>query len=88
MRTTATLSASATFALTMLLLTSLPAYAYLDPGTGSVFFQGIIGSIAATSVILRVYGHRFLRFLNFKKQLAKKDTTNQPPYLSKVTHIK
>lgn len=32
-----------------------PAFAYLDPGTGSMLLQGLIGGIAAASAVLSVY---------------------------------
>ncbi|MCE0723228.1 MULTISPECIES: hypothetical protein [Legionella] len=67
MRNTSILSVLTTSALTFLLLNSSPAYAYLDPGTGSVILQGIIGAITAGMVILRIYWHRLLSFLGFRK---------------------
>jgi hypothetical protein len=36
----------------------VPAHAYLDPGTGSMLIQGLIGAIAAVSVTLRLYWHK------------------------------
>jgi hypothetical protein len=38
-----------------LTMTTGSAHAYLDPGTGSILLQGIIGSIAAASFIGRSY---------------------------------
>jgi hypothetical protein len=37
---------------------SQPAYAYLDPGTGSIILQGMLGAIAAGLVFGRTYLHR------------------------------
>jgi len=31
------------------------AYAYLDPGTGSIILQGIIGTVAAASAAIGLY---------------------------------
>ena len=31
------------------------AYAYLDPGTGSVIIQAVIGTIAAVLITLKIY---------------------------------
>ncbi|UAK81378.1 hypothetical protein K8O89_15375 [Legionella anisa] len=56
-----------------MLLNSSPAYAYLDPGTGSVILQGIIGAITAGMVILRIYWHRLLSFLGFRKNEEKEE---------------
>lgn len=43
---------------------SSPAYAYIDPGTGSLIIQSIIGAIAAIGVTLKLYWHK-LRVLIF-----------------------
>ena len=48
-----------------------PAYGYLDPGTGSVILQGVLGALAAIAVILKLYWHRLLRFLGLRKDLDK-----------------
>ena len=37
---------------------AVPAHAYLDPGTGSMLIQGLIGAIAMVSVTLRLYWHK------------------------------
>lgn len=37
-------------------------FAYIDPGTGSILIQGIIGAIAAIGVTLKLYWHRILAF--------------------------
>lgn len=44
-------------ALCLAMLTQ-PAYAYLDPGTGSLLLQGIIGGIAASITVLSLYYNR------------------------------
>jgi hypothetical protein len=45
-----------------------PAYAYLDPGTGSAILQGILGGIAAIAVVTKLYWYRILRFLGLSKK--------------------
>ena len=35
-------------------------FAYIDPGTGSILIQGIIGAIAAIGVTLKLYWHRIV----------------------------
>ena len=42
---------------------SQPAYAYLDPGTGTIIIQGIVGAAAAASTILAIYWSKFKTFL-------------------------
>ena len=43
-------------------LAAAPAHAYLDPGTGSMLLQGIIGAFLAVGVTLRLYWHRIKGF--------------------------
>ncbi|HMB46888.1 MAG TPA: hypothetical protein VKN63_01295 [Afifellaceae bacterium] len=40
------------------------SYAYLDPGTGSIILQGIIGAIAGASIFARTYIIRVKAFFN------------------------
>lgn len=35
-----------------------PAYAYLDPGTGSIILQGLLAAIAGATAAVGVYWHR------------------------------
>lgn len=49
-------------------LTGTPAYAYLDPGTGSAILQGILGALAAIAVVTKLYWYRILRFLGLSKK--------------------
>ena len=41
----------------ILLLTS-PAQAYLDPGSGSMFLQLLLGGVAGLTVLLKLFWHR------------------------------
>lgn len=50
----------------ILLLPFFPAQAYLDPGSGSLIIQVIIGSILGILVTLRVYFNK-IKSLIFKK---------------------
>lgn len=43
-----------------LLVFTFPAYAYLDPGSGSMLLQVLLGGVAALAVILKFYWNRFL----------------------------
>lgn len=69
-----TLQAATTFSLAFLLLNSSPAYAYLDPGTGSIILQGIVGAISATFVLIRIYWHRVLQFFGLKKKVNEQNS--------------
>jgi len=44
--------------LILLALISEPACAYLDPGTGSMLLQVILGGIAAVGVALKLFWHK------------------------------
>lgn len=37
---------------------TLPAHAYLDPGTGSMILQGILGAIAVAGAAVSVYWNK------------------------------
>ncbi len=41
-----------------LLILERPADAYLDPGTGSMLLQVLLGGVAAVGVVARLYWHR------------------------------
>jgi hypothetical protein len=49
------------------------ALAYLDPGTGSMMLQVILGGIAAVGVALKLFWYRIIAFLGFGKKAAGKD---------------
>lgn len=42
----------------MLILSAGPAIAYLDPGTGSMLLQVILGGMAAVGVALKLFWHK------------------------------
>lgn len=46
----------------LLLLLANPAYAYLDPGTGSMLLQGILAGIMAMGVTVGIYWRRLKAF--------------------------
>ena len=41
--------------------------AYLDPGTGSMLVQLLVGGVAAAGVVARLYWGRLLRLLRIRK---------------------
>ena len=45
------------------LLCTGPAWAYLDPGTGSMMLQLLLGGIAGAMVVGKLYWHRFRGFV-------------------------
>lgn len=50
------------------MLISMNAHAYLDPGSGSMLLQVILGGIAAVGVAAKLYWHRFKRLLGFGRK--------------------
>jgi hypothetical protein len=62
------------WALALLLLGSSPsAFAYLDPGTGSLLLQVILGGIAAVGVALKLFWHKIRIALGMSKKPAAED---------------
>ena len=51
----------------ILLASSVPAHAYLDPGTGSVLIQGAIAAIAAVGFTINLYWYRIKNYISRKK---------------------
>ena len=45
------------------------AFAYLDPGTGSIIVQALLGLLAAIAVALRLYWHKFLKLIGIRKKI-------------------
>ena len=54
-------------ALVIVLAASRPAYAYLDPGSGSMMVQLLLGGVAGAVVIVRLYWARLLTWLGLKR---------------------
>lgn len=50
-----------------------PAYAYLDPGTGSMMLQALLGAIAGSLVIGRLYWQKIKNFISGTKEDSKDD---------------
>lgn len=44
--------------ITLMLALSPNAYAYLDPGTGSMLLQSLIGAVAAAGMVLSLFWQR------------------------------
>ena len=58
-----------------LLLAAGPAFAYLDPGTGSMLLQVILGGIAAVGVALKLFWYKIRIAIGLKKPAATEDET-------------
>jgi hypothetical protein len=44
------------------------ALAYLDPGSGSMIIQAVVGGLAAAGVMAKFYWKRLLVFLGLRKK--------------------
>ena len=47
---------------------AMRVFAYLDPGTGSVIVQLLVGGLAAAGVALKLYWGRLLRMLRIRRE--------------------
>lgn len=61
-----------------LLIIASPAYAYLDPGTGSVLLQSILAGIASVFAVLRIYWQRVKNYFSTHRNKFKNYFTNKP----------
>jgi hypothetical protein len=50
-------------------------FAYIDPGTGSIFIQAVIGSALALGVVLRSYIKR--AFYKLKSGLSRQNSVDE-----------
>jgi hypothetical protein len=58
----------------LLVLPATPAHAYLDPGSGSMMLQLLLGGVAGAGVILKLYWGRLKAALGLGKP-AKDEAT-------------
>jgi hypothetical protein len=49
--------------------------AYIDPGTGSIILQALVAAVVGAGIVARLFWHRILWFLGFRKNLNP-DTTD------------
>lgn len=61
--------------LSLILFSTKNAYAYLDPGTGSIILQAILGAIAAGISYCTFYWNKVKNFI--KKIINKQDKTGK-----------
>jgi hypothetical protein len=56
-------------ALMVLGMSASSAHAYLDPGTGSIILQVLLGGIAGMAVAIKLYWHKFLALSGMGRQV-------------------
>ena len=61
------------FAVFLLAFVAEPALAYLDPGTGSMLLQVILGGVAAVGVALKLFWHKIRVAVGLSKKPAPED---------------
>jgi len=49
-----------------------PAYAYLDPGTGSMLVSAVLGVAAAVALAAKMFWYRLIGFFRGKRPAAEK----------------
>lgn len=54
-------------------VTVTPAQAYLDPATGSMILQVLLGGAAGLALVARLYWHRLLTFLRIRSDEPQHD---------------
>jgi hypothetical protein len=57
-------------------ISTSPAHAYLDPGTGSIILQILLGGIAGIAVTVKLYWHKLLSLSGLGRQAQE---SNQLP---------
>jgi hypothetical protein len=62
----------------ILVLLTRPAYAYIDPGTGSMLLQGLIAAVAAAAVAIKLYWQKVKTFL-FGRGKKAGSPADEPP---------
>ena len=50
----------------LIILFELPINAYIDPGTGSLVIQFIVGGIVGLSVLIKIFWSKIVRIFNRK----------------------
>jgi len=60
-------------ALALISLLPAKAMAYIDPGTGTMLLQVVLGGLAAIGVVLKLYWHKVLRALGFSSKAGARD---------------
>lgn len=59
----------------LMLVGTAPAYAYLDPGTGSMLLQGLIGGAVAAGSVISLYWGRLKALVTGTKPEKDNDKT-------------
>ena len=55
------------------ILMPLPAFAYIDPGTGSMILQLLLGGVAGALIVLKLYWQKLLSMFGLGSRTSQKD---------------
>ena len=55
---------------------TLNAYAYIDPGSGSIILQALLGALAAIGASISIYWSKFKNFFKRNKKIEKDKKEN------------
>ncbi|MDO6677543.1 hypothetical protein [Shewanella sp. 4_MG-2023] len=66
-----------TILLASLVMLSTPAYAYLDPGTGSIIFQAIIASVVMGLTTIKLWWAKFKDLFSARKKTEPEQAQKQ-----------
>ena len=59
----------------LLALATEPVFAYLDPGTGSMLLQVILGGVAAVAVAIKLFWYKIRAAVGLGKKSSAEDET-------------
>ena len=62
-------------AVVLLTFSGEPSYAYLDPGTGSMLLQVILGGVAAVAVAIKLFWYKIRAAVGLSKKSDVEDET-------------
>jgi hypothetical protein len=65
---------SLTVGVALVIALTTPAYAYLDPGTGSMLLQGLIAVVAGGATLVTMYYQRFKDLISRMVSRARRDS--------------
>lgn len=51
--------------------------AYMDPGTGSLFLQLLLGGVAGALVVIKLFWHKILSFFGANQEPEPEESGNQ-----------
>ena len=57
----------------LMVLATEPAFAYLDPGTGSMLLQVILGGVAAVAVAIKLFWYKIRAAVGLGKKSSAED---------------